>query len=196
MNVCFSAAQSVEIAVPNQPVPIQHYLRQPQRLVHALIDPNRVEALGNDQFRFKMRPLHFMTLTLQPTVDLKIWAESEGRIHLQSTGCEILGIEYINQRFGLQLVGELFPITRLSKTYLSGEARLRVEVDMPPPLSFTPRPIVEATGNGLLHSVLLTIKQRLAHQIVADYSEWVSHQAYASSALTDASFCSSNSSAI
>lgn len=195
MNVCFSATQSVEIAVPDQPIPIQHYLRQPQRLIHALIDPNRVESLGDEQFRFKMRPIHFMTLTLQPTVDLRIWAEAEGRICLQSTGCEILGIEYINQRFGLQLVGELLPITRLTKTYLSGQANLQVQVDIPPPLSLTPRPIVEATGNGLLRSVLLTIKQRLVHQLLSDYSEWVASQAY-SPALTDTTLYSSNGSAV
>lgn len=195
MNVCFSATQSVEIAVPDQPIPIQHYLRQPQRLIHALIDPNRVESLGEEQFRFKMRPIHFMTLTLQPTVDLRIWAEAEGRICLQSTGCEILGIEYINQRFGLQLVGELLPITRLTKTYLSGQANLQVQVDIPPPLSLTPRPIVEATGNGLLRSVLLTIKQRLVHQLLSDYSEWVASQSY-SLPLTDTTLYSSNGSAV
>ncbi len=33
--------------------------------------------------------------------------------------------------------------------------------------------ILEATGNGLLKSVLLTVKQRLLHQLLADYRRWV-----------------------
>ncbi|MBF2050334.1 MAG: DUF1997 domain-containing protein [Elainella sp. C42_A2020_010] len=180
MNVRFSAVQSVEIAVPEQPIPIQHYLRQPQRLIHALIDPTQVELLGNDCFRFKMRPLHFMTLSLQPTVDLRIWAESDGTIYLRSIGCEIRGIEYINRRFHLGLMGQLSPVQQAAKTYLKGRADLQVEVDLPPPLSLTPRPLVETTGNGLLRSVLLTIKQRLVHQLLSDYCLWVAAQSEAS----------------
>lgn len=172
MNVCFSAVQSVNLAVPEQPIPIQYYLRQPQRLIQALIDPRQVESLGDECFRFKMRPLHFMTLTLQPTVDLRIWADPNGTIHLQSVGCEIRGVEYINQRFKLQLVGQLAPLQTSSATYLRGQAYLQVQVELPPPLSLTPRPFVEATGSGLLRSVLLTIKQRLVHQLLSDYCDW------------------------
>jgi hypothetical protein len=176
MNICFSAVQSIDLAVPEQPIPIQHYLRQPQRLIQALIDPRQVEPLGEDCFRFKMRPLSFMTLSLQPTVDLRIWADPDGTTHLQSIGCEIRGVEYINQRFNLQLVGQLAPLQISSKTYLKGQADLQVQVELPPPLALTPRPLLEATGNGLLRSVLLTIKQRLAHQLLSDYCAWVAAQ--------------------
>jgi hypothetical protein len=123
-----------------------------------------------------MRPLSFMALTLQPTVDLRIWAESDGTIHLQSIGCEIRGIEYINQRFNLDLVGQLAPVQADGTTYLKGRADLQVQVELPPPLSFTPRSILETTGNGLLRSVLLTIKQRLTHQLLSDYYGWVMAQ--------------------
>ena len=61
MPIRFTASQSVEIAVPDQPIPIQHYLRQPQRLVNALVDPSRIEQLSEENFRLKMRPLAFMT---------------------------------------------------------------------------------------------------------------------------------------
>jgi len=180
MNVCFSALQTVEILVPAQPIPIQHYLRQPQRLIQALIDPSQVDRLGQDRFRFKMRPLQFLALSLQPTVDLHIWAESDGTIRLQSIGCDIRGVEYINQRFNLNLTGQLAPIQIETKTYLKGVANLQVQVELPPPISFTPRVLIETTGNGLLRSVLLTIKQRLVHQLLSDYCNWVSAQELAS----------------
>jgi hypothetical protein len=35
---------------------------------------------------------------------------------------------------------------------------------------------LEATGNGLLKSVLMTVKQRLLHQLLADYRRWVISQ--------------------
>src|SRR4028119_553266 len=109
MNSEFVASQSVEIIVPEQPVPIQHYLRQPQRLVNAIAESNRIEQLSQECYRLKMRPLDFMSLQFQPTVDLKVWADSDGTVHLKSIRCEIRGLEYINQRFALELKGKLYP---------------------------------------------------------------------------------------
>lgn len=172
MNSQFVASQSVEITVPEQPVPIQHYLRQPQRLVHAIADPNLIKQLGHEHFRLQMRPLTFMSLSFQPTVDLNVWADSDGTVHVTSTGCEIQGLDYINQRFELQLQGKLYPCQSNGVTKLKGRADLNVKVDIPLPFSLTPKPILETTGNGLLKSVLLRIKQKLMHQLLFDYRQW------------------------
>ncbi|MBD1929045.1 DUF1997 domain-containing protein [Trichocoleus sp. FACHB-90] len=172
MQTQFVASQSVEIAVPEQPVPIQHYLRQPQRLVQALVDPTRIEQLSEEIFRLKMRPLSFMALSLQPIVDMKVWADADGTVHLRSTRCEIRGIEYINQRFALNLVGKLSPCQVNGTTHLKGRADLEVKVELPHAFWFTPKAFIEATGNGLLKSVLLTIKQRLMYQLLSDYRRW------------------------
>ncbi|MDZ8184841.1 MAG: DUF1997 domain-containing protein [Nostoc sp. ChiSLP02] len=176
MATRFTASQSVEIAVPKEPIPIQHYLRQPQRLVKALADNSRIQQLSEEIFRLKMRPLTFMSLSIQPTVDMRVWAESNDIIYLRSLSCEILGFEYINQRFALNLKGYLSPKELSTGTRLQGRADLEVQIDLPPPFSLTPKPILEATGNGLLKSVLLTIKQRLLHQLLADYRYWVISQ--------------------
>ena len=177
MNSQFVASQSVEITVPEQPVPIQHYLRQPQRLVHAIADPNRIEQLSHECFRLKMRPLDFMSLKFQPRVDLKVWAESDGTVRLTSIGCEILGLDYINQRFALELNGKLYPCQNHEITKLKGRADLKVSVDVPLPFSLAPKPIIEATGNGLLKSVLVRIKQKLMHQLLLDYCQWANQNA-------------------
>ncbi len=174
MYTRFTASQAVEMAVPEQPIPIQHYLRQPQRVVAALAASSQIEPFGDDRFRLKMRPLNFMMLTIQPIVDLRVWADSDGTVYVQSVGCEIRGVEYINQRFKLNLVGKLQPQQLNGKTVLKGRADLEVQVDVPPPLDFTPKPFLEATGNGLLKSVLLTVKQRLMHHLLADYGAWAS----------------------
>ncbi len=174
MQTRFFASQAVNMAVPEQKVPIQHYLRQPQRLVRALVDPSRIEQVSDDRFRLKMRPLSFLYLSIQPTVDLKVWAEADGTVHLKSVACQILGIEYINQRFALNLTGKLAPCRSNRGTYLNGIADLEVKVELPPAFWLTPKPLLEATGNGLLKSVLLTIKQRLMHQLLSDYCCWAS----------------------
>lgn len=176
MQIRFRASQSVELLVPDQQIPIEHYLRQPHRLINALVDSSRVEALSGDSFRLKMRPLNFLTLSIQPTVDMQIWAETDGTTHLRSLGCEIRGIEYINERFDLNLLGKLVPTQTEKGTYLIGRADLQVEVGLPPAFWFTPKPLIEATGNGLLRSVLLTIKQRLMHQLLSDYCSWATMQ--------------------
>ena len=182
MDACFTASQTVEMLVPQQPIPIQHYLRQPQRLVNALAASSRIEPLGNQLFRLKMRPLSFMMLSIQPIVDLQVWADTDGTVHVRSVACEIRGVEYINQRFALTLVGQLHPVQVQGATYLKGKADLMVQVEVPPALQFTPKLILEATGNGLLKSVLLTVKQRLMHHLLADYCKWARSEETATSA--------------
>ena len=177
MAAHFTASQSVDMLISEQKVPIHHYLRQPQRVVRALVDPARTEQLSHDTFRLKMRPLKFLVLSIQPIVDMQLWAAADGTVHLRSVGCQIKGINYVNQRFRLDLDGTLAPCRQGDQTYLRGTANLTVEVDIPPALMLTPRPILEATGNGLLKSVLLTIKQRLIHRLLLDYQQWAEDQA-------------------
>jgi hypothetical protein len=177
MDVRFTATETVEIGVPDRIVPIDHYLRQPQRLVQAIADPKRMEVLSDDQFRLKMRSISFMDLYhFQPTVVLKVWTGASGTVYLQSESCEIRGIDYINNRFSLQVKGKLVPESRDGQTLLRGKADLEVKVALPPPLWLTPAPLLEMTGNSLLKSVLLRIKQRLVSQIVKDYLQWAQNQ--------------------
>lgn len=174
MEVRFSADEVVSLRVEAQKIPIQHYLRQPQRLVQAITDPNLVEQLSETRFIVKMRPLNFLNFYhFQPTVGLKVWSDSQGTVYLNSESCEIKGIDYINQRFFLDVTGKLAPESKNGQTYLVGKAELEVKVALPPPLWLTPTPLLEIAGNGLLKSVLVRIKQRLIGQLLKDYYEWV-----------------------
>ncbi len=172
MRAHFTAIQTVKLIVPQLGIPIEHYLRQPRRLIHSLVDPTRLEVLAPDIFRLKMKPLSLMALNFQPTVDLQIWNDAAGNVHLRSLRSEILGIEYINQRFSLDLIGLLNATTDNQQSILQGKAELNVHVELPPPLSFTPLPLLKPAGDNLLKSVLLTIKQRLMYQLVQDYKTW------------------------
>lgn len=172
MKINFTASESVKIPVEEQSAPIQHYLRQPQRLVGAIASPKLMTQLSEDLFRLKMRPLNFMELYhFQPMVTLRVWSDADGKVHLRSEDCEI-NIDYINDRFSMNLEGQLFPCQIDGQTYLQGRADLQVIVDLPPAMWLTPKAFLEPTGNQLLKSVLLRIKQRLLSQLITDYYRW------------------------
>jgi hypothetical protein len=175
MYVSFNASESVQISVDNQATPIQHYLRQPQRLVQAISDPQLIKQISADLYELKMRPINFMEIYhFQPIVQLKVWSGSKSSVYLKSTGCQIKGIEYINNRFTLKLKGVLYPHEENGQTTLEGQADLEVGVELPTALMFTPQVLLERAGNKLLKGVLARIKQKLMTQLVEDYLVWAS----------------------
>lgn len=176
-TVRFTASESVNLRVPPQDTPIQHYLRQPRRLVNAIANPKLMTPLSENRFHLKMRPLNFLDLYhFQPSAVLNVVADTDGTVRLTSESCEVLGNDYINDRFSLSLKGKLYPVEENGTIYLRGRADLVVDVDLPPALWFTPRPMLETTGNGLLKGVLGRIKQKLMSQLISDYREWANQK--------------------
>ena len=173
MYARFNATELVKILAPEAKVPIQHYLRQPHRLVTAISNPQLMTRHSENLYQLKMRPINFMEIYhFQPTVQLKVKSDAKGTVYLSSEDCHIEGIDYINRRFSLKLKGILYPQIIEGKTHLQGQADLEVGVDVPTALMFTPKALVEMTGNGLLKSILGKIKQRLVTQLLKDYQEW------------------------
>lgn len=173
MYTRFNATELVKILAPEAEVPIQHYLRQPHRLVNAIANPKLMTQQSENLYQLKMRPINFLEIYhFQPTVQLKVKSDAAGTVYLSSENCHIEGIDYINRRFSLKLKGILYPKAVAGKTILHGQADLEVGVDVPTPLMFTPKPLVEMTGNGLLKSILARIKQRLVTQLLKDYQDW------------------------
>ncbi len=173
MYARFNATELVKILAPEAKVPIQHYLRQPHRLVNAIANPKLMTQQSENLYQLKMRPINFLEIYhFQPTVQLKVKSDAAGTVYLSSENCHIEGIDYINRRFSLKLKGILYPKAVAGKTIIHGQADLEVGVDVPTPLMFTPKPLVEMTGNGLLKSILARIKQRLVTQLLKDYQDW------------------------
>jgi hypothetical protein len=174
MKTQFNACQTIALHVPELAIPIEHYLRQPQRLVRAITDSKRIEQLSASCFRLKMRPLQFMMFSAQPVVDLEVWTDADGILHIQSIATEIRGVESISLMFGLNLTGYLYTHRSYHGTQVKGKADLTVQLKLPPSLWLTPRSIVEKAGNALLKTILQTIKQRLEQQLLMDYQNWAS----------------------
>jgi hypothetical protein len=168
----FVATQSVELAVPPQSVEIERYLQSPERIVRAIADPSCIEPLSGNSYRLRMRPLNFFSLKIEPTVDMKIWADAEGTIYLESIGCDLRGIETINEHFQLELSGTMEAYPHQGQTYLGGDAELGLTIYLPPPFSMMPKSMIQSTGNNLLGNILLKMKQGLMQQLLADYKIW------------------------
>ena len=171
--VRFSASQSVTISVPSQPVPIEAYLSQPDRLVYALMDKRQVEVLNPNLFRVKVRSIRFIGLSLQPVCDIEVWLD-DSTVRLRSDRCQLEGRESINQKFSVNMQGYLVPQTTSEGKRLRGQANLRVSVDLPQAMRVTPRLLLERTGNSLINGILMTLKQRLMRQLIHDYCAWAS----------------------
>lgn len=177
----FSASQSVTISVPPQPLSIEAYLSETDRLVQALVDEPQVEKLGPDLFRIKVRAIRFIGLSLQPVCDIKIWLENATTVRLSSNQCYLEGYESFNQKFSLNLQGYLVVQPTPEGQKLRGQANLGVGVDLPQAMWLTPKPLLERTGNGLLNGILITLKQRMMRQLIKNYCDWASNSARPSS---------------
>lgn len=165
--------------IPRRSVPLSHYLKQPRRLVHALMNPAQVEELSPDTFRFHLRGFEFLMLNIRPVVDLQIDVSQDHQLTVRSVGCKIRGNEFVDKQFSLDLHGQLDLQERQDTTELNGNVNLAIAVGLPPVLEMTPRSLLETTGNQILRGVLNTMKQRLMRQLAADYERWSRQQAAA-----------------
>lgn len=169
--VRFSASQSVSISVPQQPRSIESYLSEPQRLVYALVDQSQVETLSPTLFRLRMKAIRFFNISVRPVCDIEVWLE-ENTVRLSSDRCQVEEYDVFNESFALNLQGYLVVQSTPKGKKLRGQANLRVDVDLPPVLSFTPKTLVSRTGSSILNGILITMKQRLMRQLIKDYSAW------------------------
>jgi hypothetical protein len=171
----FRTARTLKMLVPNEVVPIEHYLRQPQRLIHAITDPKRIEQVEASIFRLSLRPLSFLGISIEPTADLRVWTKSDGTLRLSSVRCAIkvpdyLG--YVNQSFAMSLEGSLKPQRQSAGTELSGKADLAVQVELPAPIKFMPNSVLDSAGRTFLNGILSTIQHRIERQLIEDYRDW------------------------
>lgn len=173
----FRTSKTLNLLVPNEVIPIEHYLRQPQRLIHAITDPKRIEALEDSIYRLSLRPLSFLGISIEPTADLRVWSHSDGTLRLESVACEVKVPDYlndyVNQSFSMSLEGILKPQRQTSGTQLNGQANLAVQVDLPAPIKFMPNSVLDSAGRTFLSGILGTIQHRIERQLVEDYRAWV-----------------------
>ncbi len=166
MPLAFSACQQLQLPVDHNADRLPAYLNQEDRVVSALLDPSQLEPLGPGHYRYTVTKLQVFQLQIQPIVEIVAVSESQS-ILLEAKDCELEGLGIVDD-FRLTLESHL----EATATGLEGEARLTVSVSQPPLLRLIPAGVLEATGRSLLAGILLSIKNRVGQQLLADFQAW------------------------
>eukprot|EP00884_Botryococcus_braunii_P001743 jgi/Botrbrau1/1156/Bobra.0162s0045.2 len=141
--------------------------------------------VSHDLFDVVVAPVRFFDLWVQPHVRCRV------RLLEQPTGVDIRCVECIIKGSprveALRLMDRVdFDVTTLfSPEALPGgsfgirsESKVRVLVDPPPPFSFLPDQVLEATGKAVVHAALAALQSTFIRSLARDYGRWATDEKY------------------
>ena len=166
MSLVFNARQKLDLPVDSDAERLSDYLLQQERVVGAILDPEKLTPLGADLFRYEVTSFKVFQLQVNPVVSIGV-ENSEGKLRMFVTESHLDGLGLVDD-FVLTLDATLIA----TSTGLEGEALLGVNVSQPPLLSLIPAKILESTGESILRGILLGIKARVGQQLVQDFRLW------------------------
>ena len=166
MPLAFSASQRLDLPVSGQADRLPDYLEHEERVIAALLDARQLTPLAPGTYRYTVTTLQVFQLQVKPVVSLEIRTR-EGTMQMRALDCELEGLGVVDD-FRLTLDATL----HCGPNGLSGDAQLAVEVSQPPLLRLIPRRVLESTGESLLGGILIGIKARVGHQLIADFRKW------------------------
>ena len=166
MPLAFSASQQLDLPVQSQIDQLPAYLREEDRVVKALLDPNQLERIETGRYRYTVTTIQVFQLQVKPVVSLTVQQDGQTLI-MRAVDAQLEGLGVVDD-FELSLESVL----EASSTGLKGLATLGVQVSQPPLLKLIPRKVLESTGESILNGILLTIKGRVGRQLVDDFQTW------------------------
>jgi len=172
MPLAFSSSQQLVLPVTEGINLLPAYLREEQRVVASLLDPNHLVALGPGHYRYRVTKVQVFQLQIQPIVELQTHHRGD-RLELEAVDCQLEGLGLVDD-FQLGLNSWLQP----SDQGLEGEATLAVTVSQPPLLKLVPPRVLEATGRSVLSGILLGMRNRVRLQLLKDFQQWCRSQAH------------------
>ena len=170
MPLAFSASQQLDLPVQSQIDQLPAYLREEDRVVKALLDPNQLERIEAGRYRYTVTTIQVFQLQVKPVVSLTVQQDGQTLI-MRAVDAQLEGLGVVDD-FELSLESVL----EASSTGLKGLATLGVRVSQPPLLKLIPRKVLESTGESILNGILLTIKGRVGRQLVDDFQAWCNTQ--------------------
>ncbi len=166
MPLAFNAQQKLDLPVQSNAERLPDYLLQQERVVGAMLDSNKLIALGDGKFRYTVTSFKVFQLQVNPVVSIAV-VNSGNTLKMSATDSTLDGLGLVDD-FVLTLDATL----RSNLTGLEGDALLGVTVSQPPLLKFVPKTILESTGHSILNGILLGIKARVGQQLIQDFGEW------------------------
>ena len=166
MLLAFDARQKLKLSVTRNKKYLSKYLLEEERVVGAMLDPNKLEPEGNGKYKYTVTSFRVFQLDVNPVVSIAV-ENKEGILKMTALDSKLNGLGIIED-FSLILKANL----EANDNGLEGEALLGVSVSQPPLLKLVPKKILESTGHSVLNGILLGIKSRVQKQLIKDFLSW------------------------
>ncbi len=166
MSLAFRASQHLDLPVPGNAEHLPDYLLQQERVVGAMLDPQKLTLIEPGRFRYSVTSLNVFQLQVNPVVSIFV-ENIDGKLKMCATDSQLEGLGMVDD-FELTLDATL----EATSKGLQGEASLAVTVTQPPLLKLIPSPVLERTGESILNGILVGIKARVGKQLVKDFNAW------------------------
>ncbi len=166
MFLAFRASQHLDLPVRHNIERLPRYLLEQERVVGAMLDPQKLTLLAPGSFRYTVTSLNVFQLQINPVVSIEV-VNTDGKLKMRATDSELRGLAMVDD-FQLTLDATL----EATSHGLEGEANLGVTVSQPPILKLIPAGVLESTGQSILNGILIGIKARVGNQLLNDFSNW------------------------
>jgi len=166
MLLAFDAKQKLKLSVTRNKEYLSKYLLEEERVVGAMLDPNKLEPEGEGKYKYTVTSFRVFQLDINPVVSIAV-ENKEGILKMSALDSKLDGLGIIED-FSLILKANL----EATDSGLEGEALLGVSVSQPPLLKLVPKKILESTGHSVFNGILLGIKSRVQRQLVKDFLDW------------------------
>ena len=166
MLLAFDAKQKLKLSVTRNKEYLSKYLLEEERVVGAMLDPNKLESEGKGMYKYTVTSFKVFQLDVNPVVSIAV-ESNEGVLKMSALDSKLDGLGIVED-FNLILKANL----EATNFGLEGEALLGVSVSQPPLLKLLPKKILESTGHSVLNGILLGIKSRVQQQLIKDFLNW------------------------
>ena len=166
MLLAFDARQKLKLSVTRNKEYLSKYLLEEERVVGAMLDPNKLELEGQGKYKYTVTSFRVFQLDVNPVVSIAV-ENNEGVLKMSALDSKLDGLGIIED-FNLILKANL----EATAFGLEGEALLGVSVSQPPLLKLLPKKILESTGHSVLNGILLGIKSRVQQQLIKNFVKW------------------------
>ena len=166
MLLAFDAKQKLKLSVTRNKEYLSKYLLEEERVVGAMLDPNKLEPEGEGMYKYTVTSFKVFQLDVKPVVSIAV-ENNEGVLTMSALDSKLDGLGIVED-FNLMLKANL----EATDFGLEGEALLGVSVSQPPLLKLLPKKILESTGHSVLNGILLGIKSRVQQQLIKDFVNW------------------------
>ncbi|MBC8123067.1 MAG: DUF1997 domain-containing protein [Gemmatimonadaceae bacterium] len=178
-----SASTLLNVSLPAQPAQIYEYVGATERLLRCGFPPERITPVAPDRFRLRMRPLVWMGLSLEPTAELLIGSDQQGRAWARLEGYELVGHPWLVKHLKLDFQAALLvqPTSESGRTALKGWAEASAAFPPPPFLAWVPEAVLTGGARTILEGFLWILRDRLNRSLEQDFQQWKQEQTQAGS---------------